>query len=144
MMADGHLGKCKSCAKIDVALRAVEKKEYIAAYEKARFQTKSRKECVLNHERRWRKKYPEKVRAHNATTRAIRSGILKKQPCQFKGCGELKVEAHHPDYSKPLHVIWYCHAHHRVVEGRISRFSHQWELHKRIHKEITKCLKQQQ
>jgi hypothetical protein len=123
MMADGHLGKCKSCAKFDVAIRNVTRRDYIAAYEKRRSRTKARKDCILHHARRWRKKYPEKVRAHNMVTRAIRNGILKKQRCQFSGCKKLKVEAHHPDYSKPLYVIWYCHAHHRVVEGRVSQFS---------------------
>lgn len=42
----------------------------------------------------------------------LRNGTLIKKPC--KVCGELKVEAHHPDYTKPFEVIWFCNKHHRA------------------------------
>ena len=35
-----------------------------------------------------------------------RHGWLKPQPCQE--CGDTKVQAHHPDYDRPLDVIWLC------------------------------------
>jgi hypothetical protein len=31
-------------------------------------------------------------------------------PCAI--CGELKVDAHHLDYSQPFDVIFLCHPHH--------------------------------
>jgi len=40
---------------------------------------------------------------------ALKSGKLIKHPCF---CGELKVEGHHEDYSKPLDVTWLCPLHH--------------------------------
>jgi len=33
-------------------------------------------------------------------------GKIKKQPCIF--CGSNKSQMHHPDYSRPLLVIWMC------------------------------------
>lgn len=48
----------------------------------------------MRHEARWQ------------VGRAIRTGKLKKKPCER--CGELKVQAHHRDYYKPLEVIWLC------------------------------------
>ena len=41
----------------------------------------------------------------------ISEGILIKKPCEI--CGEIKVDAHHDDYYKPLDVRWLCKKHHR-------------------------------
>lgn len=41
----------------------------------------------------------------------IRNGKLKRLPCVV--CGNLKSEAHHPDHSKPLDVVWLCKKHHK-------------------------------
>lgn len=41
---------------------------------------------------------------------AIKKGKLIRQPCEV--CGDLKSEAHHDDYSKPLIVRWLCKDHH--------------------------------
>ena len=59
--------------------------------------------------RRYREKNPLKHQAHLALTKAIRRGILKREPC-IK-CGNLKVEGHHEDYSQPLVVTWLCKKH---------------------------------
>jgi hypothetical protein len=63
-----------------------------------------------------RAKYPEKYRARYLLRSAIVLGKIAKQPCEV--CGELKVESHHDDYSKPLEVRWLCHQHHCELEGR--------------------------
>ena len=59
--------------------------------------------------------------AMKAAQRAIRNGILIKQPCEVCGVGvdaKLKhgrplVQAHHDDYRFPLCVRWLCMPHHR-------------------------------
>lgn len=51
----------------------------------------------------------EKCRAYANTYQ--RRGKLTPQPCLK--CGSLKVEKHHPDYSKPLEVVWLCRPCHR-------------------------------
>jgi hypothetical protein len=33
-------------------------------------------------------------------------GKLRQRPCRH--CGESKTERHHPDYARPLYVIWLC------------------------------------
>lgn len=53
---------------------------------------------------------PQKVRAHIAVHSAVKRGTIQKMPCEV--CGELQVQAHHDDYSKPLHVRWLCKPHH--------------------------------
>lgn len=51
--------------------------------------------------------------ARRQVTYHIKTGKLKKEPCF---CGETKVEAHHPDYTKPLDVIWCCKKHHTELD----------------------------
>lgn len=45
-----------------------------------------------------------------ATHRRISSGKLIKEPCEV--CGDIKVEAHHDDYTQPMKVRWLCKKHH--------------------------------
>jgi hypothetical protein len=33
-------------------------------------------------------------------------------------CGTWMVEAHHPDYSSPLDVVWLCRRHHTDLHMR--------------------------
>lgn len=58
-------------------------------------------------------RHPEKYYARRALRRAVKSGKLIRQPCE--NCGEPKSHGHHPDYSKPLEVIWLCDPCHRAV-----------------------------
>ena len=61
-------------------------------------------------------KYPERVKARALVSRALKSGALAKWPvCAIPSCSEAKVEAHHPDYSRPLNVVWLCDKHHAEV-----------------------------
>ena len=46
----------------------------------------------------------------------VDTGKIIKQPCSV--CGKIKSEAHHPDYSKPLEVIWFCRSHHKLHHAR--------------------------
>ena len=113
-MADGHLNKCKECAKLDV-LRARGKAEYISAYEKMRYQRPERKKAIAAANKIWAEKNPDKRKAHYAVSNAIRDKKLARQPCEK--CGEYG-EAHHHDYSKPLDVIWLCRRHHMELHRK--------------------------
>lgn len=113
MMADGHLGKCKECAKTDVKANRRERAEHYSDYEAERFKTARRKAQVLESLRR---QDPVKRRARYAVSNAIRDGRLVRSPCEV--CGHWKSEAHHDDYSKPLEVRWLCFKHHRELHGQ--------------------------
>lgn len=54
--------------------------------------------------------------ARAITASAIARGELVRQPCEV--CGAEKADAHHPDYSKPLDVMWLCRAHHIAEHHR--------------------------
>jgi hypothetical protein len=57
-------------------------------------------------------RYPQKAAARDELQRAVRSGKIKRQPCEVCGSRE-GVEGHHDDYSRPLDVRWVCRRHHR-------------------------------
>lgn len=62
------------------------------------------------------KEASDKYYARRAVTNAIEYGRLVKEPCSV--CGEQKVEAHHPDYSKPFEVVWVCKPHHAELDKK--------------------------
>lgn len=63
----------------------------------------------------WIKRNKEKHAAHSTVYRAIKRGELKRLPCF---CGNIKVHAHHEDYSKPLEVEFLCSKHHKERHKR--------------------------
>jgi hypothetical protein len=66
----------------------------------------------------WRKKYPEKRRAHQQVYWAVKNGALVR-PDTCSRCGVVcRVEASHNDYSKPLDVEWLCHRCHTDKDRR--------------------------
>lgn len=67
----------------------------------------------------WRKEFPERKNAQAKVYRALLSGKLTKQPCFL--CGEI-AEAHHPDYSRPLDVVWLCASHHRQAHAIANQY----------------------
>lgn len=67
--------------------------------------------------KRFKKKFPEKYRAHRLLQYHVKQGNIIKQPCSV--CGDPKSFGHHTDYSKPLEVIWLCRKHHRAEHGNL-------------------------
>ena len=77
---------------------------------------KIRQKTRLSNKDLWRKEFPERKNAHAKVFRALISGKLIKQLCFM--CGQI-AEAHHPDYSRPLDVVWLCPSHHRQTHTNI-------------------------
>lgn len=64
---------------------------------------------------------PEQIMKDSARKIAyhtIKKGVLIKQPCEV--CGEVKVDAHHDDYTKPLDIRWLCRKHHLAHHREIK------------------------
>jgi hypothetical protein len=57
----------------------------------------------------------ERERIKSKVRYAIKIGKLIRLPCIT--CGDMKVDAHHPDYSNPLDVVWLCKTHHQQLHA---------------------------
>lgn len=122
-MSDGHLNKCKECTIKDVRdHREANHAEFIA-YDRRRYRenperkisagkwSRENPEKKLMVGRAWAKRNNNKRKAQAAVAREIKSGRMSRMPCA--DCGTVEnVHAHHPDYSKPLDVVWLCSIHH--------------------------------
>jgi len=116
-MSDGHLNKCKACTKLDVSRRVDDKRtdpEWMAA-ERARCRDKQAKYRKLGlaknspgAQKRWAKRNPQKRRAQGRAKSAQGKGFIQPPPGCEKCGAAVKLEKHHPDYSKPLFVQWLC------------------------------------
>jgi len=60
--------------------------------------------------------YKLKDCARHKVYNALKTGKLKRMPCVV--CKKLKVYAHHPDYSKPLDIVWLCSYHHHELHHK--------------------------
>lgn len=67
---------------------------------------------VLKWKQRDRKNKQNKSIVSARVFRAIKAGLIKKEPCCV--CGAVKSIGHHNDYNKPLVVTWLCPAHHQA------------------------------
>ncbi|TXH55919.1 MAG: hypothetical protein E6Q97_07710 [Desulfurellales bacterium] len=65
----------------------------------------------------WAKNNVEKRKAHSAVNYAVRSGRIKKLPCEVCG-SKVRIQGHHDDYSKPLEVRWLCQVHHKELHRK--------------------------
>jgi len=117
-MADGHVNKCKECNKQDVRKNYAEKREQYAAYERERWGRPERRAATVVYHQKNKANNPAVFAAYAAVAYAIRSGRLTKLPCY--NCGSKRSQAHHPDYSKPLDVVWLCRTCHLAAHGKVA------------------------
>jgi len=116
-MRDGHLNKCKECAKRDVDRRYRMLTATAEGLEAERKRGRDKHKRLYSKGRNW--KSPEgtpeqKRKASQAVTNAVRDGrILRGTRCEDCGDTERKLYGHHEDYSKPLAVHWLCATCHR-------------------------------
>lgn len=126
-MSDKRLGKCKECTKADANKHRQENLERVRAYDRMRgsmpHRVAARKEYskteafAKSHTasaKRWKESHPERRKANIIVGNAVRDGRLNPQPCW---CCGTKAQAHHPDYSRPLDVVWLCGQHHKQAHA---------------------------
>jgi hypothetical protein len=82
-------------------------------------------------EKRYDRKYPEKLYARRLLCEAVKKGIIKRGNCEV--CKKPNAQGHHEDYYKPLEVRWFCplhHKHHHLSKERL--------IHNPMQADITK------
>jgi len=101
-----------------------ERKREIRRKSEARPEYKERRKEYM---RKWAEENKDKIRANRKkwatrhatrkiTKEAIKSGKLIKKPCEV--CQNPRVEAHHPDYTKPFLIVWLCKKHHTLLRRK--------------------------
>ena len=90
-----------------------ENKEDVLARNKIYSQKKEARIATGERQKRNRAKHPEKFKARSMLNNAVISGKMIK-PVACDSCSRLstRIEGHHPDYAKPLEVIWLCNSCH--------------------------------
>lgn len=99
-------------------------------YAKKRYLEK--KEQITERNNVWRKnnphkfleiqnRYPEKRSARRSISYAIARGLMTKPSTCTRCSLEGYIEGHHPDYQKPLEVIWLCRECHNKEHGKHKR-----------------------
>lgn len=120
-MADGHLNKCKACAKNDVSKHRDENLEKIREYDRNRPNHQERalrnkeyaktdigKQVVAKSRNNYRNKHTIRYEAKVMFGNALRDGkVLRPSTCSYCGI-DCVPQGHHNDYIKPLDVVWVC------------------------------------
>lgn len=79
--------------------------------EKKKAYYEAHKQRFIERAKKNNKRYKGERKAQSLLWKAIDRGEVVQQPCEVCGCE--KADAHHPDYNKPLEVMWLCRKHHR-------------------------------
>lgn len=132
-MTDGLLGHCKECHKRGVRANRAAKIETYQAYDRTRGglpdrvalrESYARTDGGRAARRRASRSYiarnPDRRKATTAVRIALRDGKLFASPCWVCGCSD--VEGHHPDYSRPLDVVWLCKPHHQQLHNEHNEY----------------------
>lgn len=107
--SDGHVGVCKAC-------KALYHSKYYGENRGRKKETNAallaeKGDSIRARNNAYTAKFPKKQSAQNAVKKAIKSGVLVRQPCEDCG-GTEHIRAHHDDYNRPLEVRWLCASHH--------------------------------
>jgi hypothetical protein len=130
------LGHCKKCHRAGVKANRAANLDHYLAFDRARGNQPDRvaaREAYAKTDRGraalrrggagYINRHPARRKANNIVTAAIRDGKLMRLPCWVCGCEA--VEGHHPDYSRPLEVIWLCKAHHQELHNEHNEYQRQ-------------------
>lgn len=103
-MVCGLRSNCKECT---VAYYRTPERRATRARYKA---TKKARADACRRSADWYQRNKHKRYTHVKVRDAVLRGDITREPC--RDCGTKKVDGHHPDYNKPLEVIWLCRRHH--------------------------------
>lgn len=117
---DGLCPQCKSCSSEYGRKYYQKHREEIRAKSRRYYQEYKEEIRVRSYERHLL--HPERIKAVSELNHAIEAGRIARpeicSTCDQKS--EFPIEGHHPDYSKPLEVIWLCKSCHSELHRNSS------------------------
>lgn len=117
---DGLTASCKECLKKRDADRYPKEKVKRSASHKAYLKTEAGKISSRESSKKWQEQNLLKRAAHVIVGNAVRDKRLIPWPvCAVPECCD-KPEAHHPDYDRPLDVVWLCPYHHKQAHALVK------------------------
>ena len=112
-MANGHLNKCAECCRSCSLKHRHENIDAVREYDRRRANLPHRIAMVKRVTAQYAEKFPERTKANNALTNAVRDGRVEK-PKACWACGRIgRIVGHHFDYGLPLAVSWLCQPCHK-------------------------------
>jgi hypothetical protein len=112
-------GHCKECARERLLKYRTKNIDRTRILERKYIRTPKGREVMENQAFKYSLLKPLAAKAVKILDKAVKRGEIIRKPCVV--CGEKKTHGHHPDYHKPLEVIWLCPLHHKQLHlGRIS------------------------
>lgn len=110
-LKSGLTPACRDCTKANVTANRLANLERVREYDRQRAKQPHRVRNAVEATRRWRAEDSRRSRAHVAVARAIRNGVIEKNPCSR--CNSDNSYAHHESYDHPLVVVWLCQPCHK-------------------------------
>jgi hypothetical protein len=104
---------CRVCVCLVVRAHRLAHLEEVRAYDRLRERQPHRKTLRAQLTKRWRQENPGRAAAQ---TRARRFHTEPPAACSRCGDATRRLERHHPDYSKPLEIVWCCKPCHKVLD----------------------------
>lgn len=124
--------RCKECIKVSVRANRLDKIDHYRAFDRARDSQPHRVAARTTYQRTdqgkqasdrarlaYKTRKPERRAAHVALGNAVRDGRVIPWPvCAVPDCCG-KPHGHHPDYGRPLDVVWLCDKHHKEAHALV-------------------------
>ena len=105
---------CRPCVREKGKINYHTNRERISEGNKMRYERS--KERLREYNREYQRKHrgiENNRKIHYDFSNAVRAGKIERQTYCDACLNEGKMQAHHPDYSKPFDVQWLCHECHR-------------------------------
>jgi len=125
--------ECKECTKKRTKANRAAKIDHYRAFDRQRgslphrvaarqqyLATDAGKMAHARAHKKWGSQNPQRRAAQVAIGNAVRDGRVQPWPCLI--CGA-KAEAHHPDYDRPLDVVWLCSPHHKQAHALVKEIA---------------------
>lgn len=137
-----NVSACKECVRKQVRSNRLGNIAYYRNYDRQRYRDHDHRKIVAqksaNSEagvearkrsfNRMKEQQPEKYKARNAVSNALRDGKIKRAEACFFCSGTSRLQAHHSDYSRPLDVHWLCSACHGKLHSINGDFLRSMEI----------------